>query len=518
MRECISLLLIGLATTALAAAADDSKPFIIQVIDDQTGRGVPLVELRTVANQQFWTDSNGLVAFNEPGLMNQAVYFHVQSDGYEFPADGFGYRGRALQVVPGGSATLKLKRLNIAERLYRITGQGIYRDTVMAGRPSPIRQPLLDAKVVGQDSVQAIPYRNRIYWFWGDTARPAYPLGNFGSAGATSKLPGAGKGTEAGLDPSIGIDFDYFTDKAGFSRAMCNVPGPGPKWIDGLMLVKDESGRQRLVAKFERMKDLGHALERGLLIYDDAAEVFQPLAQFDLGAPLYPGGQPFRHRDAGGVDYFYFPVPFPTVRVRAELKSLMDPGAYEAFTCLATGARYSRREPPPKLDRKPDGSLNWSWKRDTARVGPMQERELIAAGRIKPADARFLLRDPRTNHVVVAQGGSVCYNDFRHRWIMIALETGGDNSFLGEVWYAEADAPTGPWRGARKILTHHRYSFYNPVQHPFFDQQGGRVIYFEGTYASTFAGNDHPTPLYDYNQIMYRLDLADPRLVMPAAP
>ena len=48
-----------------------------------------------------------------------------------------------------------------------------------------------------------------------------------------------------------------------------------------------------------------------------------------------------------------------------------------------------------------------------------------------------------------------------------------------------------------------------------FDKDGGRVIYFEGTYTHTFSGNPEPTPRYDYNQIMYRLDLADPRLALP---
>ena len=38
------------------------------------------------------------------------------------------------------------------------------------------------------------------------------------------------------------------------------------------------------------------------------------------------------------------------------------------------------------------------------------------------------------------------------------------------------------------------------------------MIYFEGTYTHTFSGNEHRTPRYDYNQIMYRLDLADERL------
>src|SRR5262249_9438325 len=90
-------------------------------------------------------------------------------------------------------------------------------------------------------------------------------------------------------------------------------------------------------------------------------------------------------------------------------------------------------------------------------------------------------------------------------------------SYLGEVWYAEADTPTGPWAYAVQVATHPRYDFYNPRQHPTFDQAGGRLIYFEGTYSHTFSGNQNPTPRYDYNQLMYRLDPADPRLALPQA-
>src|SRR5262249_11669748 len=96
----------------------------------------------------------------------------------------------------------------------------------------------------------------------------------------------------------------------------------------------------------------------------------------------------------------------------------------------------------------------------------------------------------------------------------IATEMGG-TSMLGEVWYAEAAAPLGPWVYARKVVTHDRYSFYNPMQHPEFDREGGRLVYFEGTYTHTFSGNPEPTPRYDYNQIMPRLDLAEPRLSLP---
>lgn len=57
---------------------------------------------------------------------------------------------------------------------------------------------------------------------------------------------------------------------------------------------------------------------------------------------------------------------------------------------------------------------------------------------------------------------------------------------------------------------------YWPAQHPFFDQDGGRKIYFEGTYTTTFSGNPVTTPRYEYNQLMYRLSLDDPRLFLPA--
>src|SRR5258706_10684322 len=97
---------------------------------------------------------------------------------------------------------------------------------------------------------------------------------------------------------------------------------------------------------------------------------------------------------------------------------------------------------------------------------------------------------------------------------MSALKSFGPPA-LGECCYAEADTPLGPWVYARKVVTHDRYSFYNPKQHPMFDQDRGRRIFFEGTYTHTFSGNNEQTPRYDYNQIMYQLDLTDPRLALP---
>lgn len=126
--------------------------------------------------------------------------------------------------------------------------------------------------------------------------------------------------------------------------------------------------------------------------------------------------------------------------------------------------------------------------------------------------------DVQTRKPIVLGMGSVTWNAFRHKWVVIAGQLGGESSFLGEIWYSEADKPEGPWPWARKVVTHDRYSLYNPVQHPFFEQAGGRLIYFEGTYAGTFSRQEDLTPRYDYNQIMYRLDLSDPRLALPTEP
>ena len=47
-----------------------------------------------------------------------------------------------------------------------------------------------------------------------------------------------------------------------------------------------------------------------------------------------------------------------------------------------------------------------------------------------------------------------------------------------------------------KIVQHNQYNFYNVVQHPLFEQEGGRVIYFEGTYTDSFSGAKEKTPRY----------------------
>jgi hypothetical protein len=244
--------------------------------------------------------------------------------------------------------------------------------------------------------------------------------------------------------------------------------------------------------------------------WDDEKKQFRKHAKLDLQTPFYPRGNPFDRTEAG-VRYIYFGDPFPLVRVRADADHLLDPSRYEAFTPLREGSRLEQHD----IDRVA-GHVRYAWKANTPPVGQQEQDKLIRAGKLKPEEALLHLCDVETGKPISVSAGSVYWNAYRCRWVMIGVQLFG-TSMLGEVWYAEADTPLGPWVYARKIVTHDKYSFYNPKQHPMFDTDNGRVIYFEGTYSNSFSGNTDSTPRYDYNQLMYKLNLADPRLALPVA-
>lgn len=501
-----------LSMAATPASAERGEPFTIEVVDSATGRGVPLVQLKATDQTRYYTDSNGIIAFDEPGLMGEAVWFNVSSHGYEFPNESFGTRGATLMPRPGETARLEIERRNIAERLYRVTGRGIYRDSVMVGRETPIDQPLLNGRVMGQDSSQTTIYKDKIYWFWGDTNRPGHFLGNFAMAGATSRLPHDG-----GLPPAVGINLDYFVDpETGFSKPMAHLDrsDSAPLWLDAILTIEDPEGQERMFAHYQRVKGL-EPIERGLMLYNDADEQFEAFTQIPLETPVAPGGHPF---DAviGGQRYFYFPTPYPAVRVKADWHSVRDISAYEAFTCLRDGAEYDPKD--PALDRDDEGKLRWRWRKDTAVLEPADLRDLIDRELIEREECPFRLRDVDSGQPLLLHRSSVEWNAYRNKWVMIGVELYGA-SMVGEVWFTEADAPEGPWEDAKKVATHamenNDQDYYNPLQHSYFAEEDGRFIYFEGTYTHTFSGNPRPTPLYDYNQLMYRLDLSDERLQMP---
>jgi hypothetical protein len=499
---CAYWVCVGPATACQQQVSDDL--FGIQVVDEETGRGVPLVKLTTTGHIELWTDSQGWCCFDEPGLMNQEVYVHVHSPGYELQADGFGYRGVRLRTIPGTTTQISLRRVQPAERLYRVTGQGIFADSERLRLAVPPGVPALNAGVIGSDSVQMVPYRGELFWLWGDTNLPNYPLGNFHVTAATSPLPsGVDPDTwdpdtwdpntwdPDAWDPSTGVPLQYFVDsETQRVSKMLPMQEPGAVWLFGLTNLVDPDGSEQLCAHYSRHLRLGEMVEHGIAVWNAERTQFEIDTTFDLeNSWQYPQGQAVRHIDADG-DFVYFANPFATVRVPARLDAFRDPSQYQAWAWDA-------------------GKGCYVWQSELPPMTQAKERELIAAGSLPPAAACFQMADRTTKRPIAMHRGSVNYNPFRKCWIMIAGEhaPAGQPSFLGEIWYAEAPQITGPWENAVKIATHPETSFYNPRHHACLDQRDGQVIFFEGTFTQMFSGNSQKVPRYEYNQIMYRLDL-----------
>ena len=440
----VLLFLLAQLTGRFVLAQDSARqPFFgIHVVDEHTGRGVPLIELETVNHLRFVTDSAGWIAFHEPGLMGEPIFFEVKSHGYQHAKDGFGFSGLVLTPAAGQESVMRVQRTNIAQRLYRITGEGIYRDSMLLGKPIPLIHPLGTGKVAGQDSAMAALYRDRIYWFWGDTNRMRYPLGHFWMSGATSPLPGVD-----GVDPSQGIELEYFVGDDGFSRPMARLGvESGPIWIDAVCVLPDQQGRSRLVCHYAHMKSLGEMLDHGLAVYNDETQQFEQLQALSMDQFWrFPGqAHPIQHCE-GTTEYLYLGEVFPTVRVPATLADLMATDTWEAWTCLQPGSSSA----DPQFTRDAEGHVRFSWRKHAQPVDIAEQWQWISQNKLTPDEANCVPLDTDSGKPVRLHRGSVAWNAYRQKWIVIAGEQGG-TSLLGEIWYAEAPALTGPWRARRR--------------------------------------------------------------------
>ena len=457
MRVTRWLSAFGLLCLMMAHAAAES-PCRIEVVEKGSGWPVPLVELRTTHHRRFVTDNAGLIAFDDPELMGGDVWFDVSGHGYSVPRDGLGQRGVRLRPVPGGRLRVEVERSIVARRLGRLTGSGLFAESQRLGE-STGGSP--ETGVLGCDSVLNAVHRGRLFWVWGDTTLAGYPLGIFDSTGATSAVQPLDR-FEPPLRP--GPVLDLFRDAAGKPRAIARMPGSGPTWLSGLTSLPDASGETRLVAMYVKIKPPMEAYESGLCVWNERDQKFERLRQVwtktDAApkAPPMPEGHPVRWIDAGGREWLLFGNPFPTLRCPARFEAWQDPKTWEVL------------EPQAVLKASGSG----------------QE--------VKP------------------HSGSIAWNGYRHRWVTVFMEKFGKPSAFGELWYAEAKSPTGPWGPAVKVLSHENYTFYNPVLHPEFTAADSPVLLFEGTYTMQFADRPVPTARYDYNQILYRLDLDAPAL------
>lgn len=458
--HALGLLSCGLAALLLGAihlAAQTMPPTRtcwIQIVEERTGWPVPLVELRTTHHARFVSDNAGNIAFDLPELMGRETWFEVHGHGYEVKADGFGLRGVRLTPEPGKTLRVEVKRTILAQRIGRLTGAGLFAESQKLGLPGDWRE----SGIVGQDSVQNVVHRGKLFWFWGDTTLAKYPLGIFDGTGATTAVRPAVK-----LEPPLNFPLAYFTNATGAPRGIAPMPGKGPTWVTGLASLSDKSGVPRLVCAYMKIKPPLEAYEWSLAVWNEEKNVFEKLktvwTKSDAApkAPPIPEGHPVSWQDAAGKEWLLFGNPFPTLRCPATFEAWQDAKTWEVL--------------------KPQASL-------------------AGAG----------------GETVKPHTGSIAWHPWRKRWVTVFMQAFGKPSAFGELWYAEADAPTGPWGTAVKVLSHDNYTFYNPRLHIEFTPEGSPHLFFEGTYTMQFANKPTPTPRYDYNQILYRLDLNDPAL------
>jgi hypothetical protein len=448
-RTCL-LLLVLLSAATSSTLARSSEPCCIKIIDESNGWPVPLVELRTTHQVRFVSDNAGVIAFDLPELMNRETWFHVIGHGYAVPKDGFGHAGVRLTPRSGETLTVKVKRQLPAKRLGRITGGGLFAESQKLGLESDWQE----SGILGCDSVQTAVHNGKLFWSWGDTTLPRYPLGLFDMIGATSELQPL-----ESFQPPIRLKFNYVADNHGSPRAIAAMPGAGPTWLGGFASLADETGKMRLVATYMKIKPPLEQYECGLCTWNDAAQVFEKhrvLWTKSLESPTpvaSPLGHPVHWSDADGKQWLLFGDPFPSLKCRADFKSWSDPKAWQVLK--------SQASVPARL----------------------------------------------TNEAITPHRGAIAWNAHRNKWIAVFTQMGGKTSLLGELWYAEADEPTGLWGDAVHIVTHANYTFYNPQLHPEFTAPDSPMLLFEATYTKEFSGAQEATPRHDYNQVLYRLDL-----------
>jgi len=465
----------------------------VHVVDRATQRGVPLVSMRVGTNADAWlTDSQGVAAYCDPDGMG--------SRSLQFTSHGYAPVARTATLSAGQVLTVPMDRVNVAERLYRVTGQGTYRDSLLLGLTIPVRNGTLNAGVTGQDSVISTVYQGKVFWTWGDTNNVGYALGNFATSAGTSELPGRG-----GLAADKGIALTYLLNGNGdFVKGVIPDILPAvssPTWMGALVAVPDASGQERLFGTYSKAISDGESAERGLARFDDTSQTFKSVKVFGLQEQGVPGGGQALRLRSGGADWVHYPG---LLRAPATAEALVDRGTYQVF------AGWRDRE--GKVLDVVDGRVQYRW-RDQLAAAPVTQAVVKAAGLDAGQSLDDQLRDVQSGQGISAASTSVHWNAHRGRFVGIIQQKFG-TSFAGEIWYAEADTPMGPWVDARKVVSHDDYTFYNPYTHPYLSTDEGRTVFFEATYTATYSGGK-PTPRYDYNQMMYRVDTDAAALALP---
>eukprot|EP00659_Diplonema_papillatum_P005624 gene5624-8576_t len=293
------------AATEKAPAAD--VYFRIKCVDSETRAGVPLVLLRTANYIDLYSDSAGNIAFYEPGLMGQVVWFAVMADGYNvsnapdaplLPYPSPYDSGVKLNTTQGATVVVELQRTQVAQRVFRLTGGGLYRDSVLTGHlediPDSVKpRALVDPRSgsLGQDSLQVVSYQNTVWWFFGDTAcghsARQTNCDNTGmySVGARSCLPSGGGTCDLSQPPGL-----TFFGEGGSPKPMAPIePLAENTWVSQFITVKDGDDELLFGKYFKNPSG-----RNGVMQWDAAKNQFNEVSEWPTGSMTIDGGHPIR--------------------------------------------------------------------------------------------------------------------------------------------------------------------------------------------------------------------------------
>ena len=468
------------AVLMVCSPSVQAQPFAIQVLDEGNQRGVPMAILETDNHIRLVTDSAGWVLFDEPGLMGRSLHFEVTSPGYHLPKDADGRSGIVFLAQPNQATEVKVVRTAIAERFYRITGQGAYRESTLLGKETPVPFPNINGDVLTVGNGQAAAYQGKLIWAWTTTQLSAHGLPIV--SGAAVDLPGAG-----GLDPTQGVHFRYLTSEQEETLSLLPAKRGERTLLGGLISVPDAMGAEHLLVHYSFVDSAGQISEHGIAELNSQRLFDRKTVLGDEYTWQFPQGQATTITSAAGA-FVYFAAPYCVTRAPATYEAAMSPASYEAFAWNATEERYE-------------------WQQERGPTSAADEKKLVTKKSMKAKDARYALKTALTEEALSLFEGSVQWNEFRKRWVLIGTAAGNEQT-PGDVWYAEAAEPTGPWSKAVLVATHGGHAFKSIMQIPALAQEEGRCIYFAGT----LSGGAAPIPRYQDNQLVYRLDLKDSRL------
>ena len=341
---------------------------------------MPLVELSDRQRDPLCHRQQRVAAFDEPGLMDQKVFFHVRSHGYEFPKDGFGYRGKAFRSRRAGGHAEDHAGQHRRAALPRDRRRHLPRQRPGRRSSADPTSRSSTARCSAPTAWSTRVYRGKVYWFWGDTNRPGLSAGQLPRPRCHVRRCRA----KAGSSPRRHQP-ELLPRREGLRHGpLPRCPGNGPD-LDrrASVVLARPRRRERMFAGLRQ----GPAAAGGLRARagrirsrNEASSTRWPSSRGAAGSPASIPTAIRSCTSEDGVEYVYFAHPYPLMRVPADPERSADPAAYEAYTCLKQGTRLDERQDRPRRRT----ALRYGWKKNTPHWSRQEQADkLITAGRLQ---------------------------------------------------------------------------------------------------------------------------------------